>query len=129
MDESRQLLLLPDSKVGQRRIPLSDEAMRVIRSLPAGTWLIPGRKPGTCMAHPWGMWQRVLERAGLPATVRLHDIRHTVGSLAHHAGLTQKQIQELLGHRQISTTERYVHGVRDGSTSPVEVIAGLMLSR
>lgn len=129
MDESRQLLLLPDSKVGQRRIPLSDEAMRVIRSLPAGTWLIPGRKPGTCMAHPWGMWQRVLASAGLPKTIRIHDIRHTVGSLAHHAGLTQKQIQELLGHRQISTTERYVHGVRDGSTSPVEVIAGLMLSR
>ena len=49
-------------------------------------------------------------RAGLPARLRLHDLRHTAGSLGHRAGLSQRQIADMLGHKQLATTERYLHG-------------------
>lgn len=111
VDTERQLLVLPDSKVGQRKIALSGPAMDIINGIAATeTWLIPGRRHGQPMDTPYKAWARIKERAGLPAELRIHDLRHTAGSLGHMAGLSQKQIQIMLGHKQMSTTERYLHG-------------------
>lgn len=111
VDHERQLLLLPDSKVGQRKIALSGPAMDIINGIASTeTWLIPGRRHGQPMDTPYKAWKRIKERAGLPMELRIHDLRHTAGSLGHMAGLSQKQIQIMLGHKQMSTTERYLHG-------------------
>ncbi|MND16991.1 site-specific tyrosine recombinase XerC [compost metagenome] len=111
VDHERQLLLLPDSKVGQRKIALSGPAMDIISGIATSeTWLIPGRRHGQPMDTPYKAWARIKERAGLPTELRIHDLRHTAGSLGHMAGLSQKQIQIMLGHKQMSTTERYLHG-------------------
>lgn len=112
IDRERSLLLLPDSKTGQRRIPLSGAAMAIIEAMPPGDdWLIPGRVKGEKLINPYKPWAIIKRRAGLPRELRLHDLRHTAGSLGHMAGLSQKQIAEMLGHKQLSTTERYLHGV------------------
>lgn len=128
VDFNRQLLLLPDSKVGQRRIPLPDAAIEIIKTLPEGKWLIPGRLHGQPIKSPWGMWKRIAERAGVPVESRPHDLRHTVGSLGHDSGLSQKQIQQQLGHRQMSTTERYIHGVKSSQSQAANQIADLITS-
>jgi len=44
-----------------------------------------------------------LKKCGLPH-IRFHDLRHTSGSLLLNKGLSAKQIQEFLGHEQVSTT-------------------------
>lgn len=126
VDTQRQLLLLPDSKVGQRRIPLSGAAMAIIEAQPAGEWLIPGRTSGEPMRSPYGAWRTIKARAGIPASLRLHDLRHTAGSLGHMAGLSQRQIAEMLGHRQLSTTERYLHGVTGDRAAVAERMGELM---
>lgn len=128
VDFNRKLLLLPDSKVGQRRIPLPDAAIEIIKTLPDGKWLIPGRLHGQPIKSPWGMWKRIAERAGVPVESRPHDLRHTVGSLGHDSGLSQKQIQQQLGHRQMSTTERYIHGVKSSQSQAANQIADLITS-
>lgn len=110
VDVDRQLLLLPDSKTGQKRIPLPDVAMAIIAQLPAGRWLIPGHVLGQPMTSANKAWSRIKERAGLPAELRIHDLRHTAGSWGHAAGLSQKEIADQLGHTQMATTERYLHG-------------------
>ncbi len=111
IDETRRLLLLPDSKVGQRRIALSPQCMEIINTIPrADEWLIPGRVHGEPMQTPYRPWRLVKKRAGLPEKLRIHDLRHSAGSLGHMAGLSQKEIAIMLGHRQLSTTERYLHG-------------------
>lgn len=45
-----------------------------------------------------------VERAGLPAGLRLHDLRHTCVSLLIQLGAHPKAIQERLGHSSITVT-------------------------
>lgn len=125
VDHENKLLRLPDSKVGQRQIPLSDAALEIIRTIPAGTWLIPGRVHGEHMTHPWKMLDRVCQHAGVKR-VRPHDLRHTVGSLGHRAGLSQREIARLLGHRQLATTERYMHGIAGDEVRSVDIVANIV---
>ena len=52
--------------------------------------------------------RRLLRRAGLEK-VTIHQFRHTCASDLLEAGLHVAQVQEILGHRALSTTVRYLH--------------------
>ena len=52
----------------------------------------------------------LLERAGLPAATRFHDLRHTCATILLMMGQHPKYVQELLGHASISITlDTYSH--------------------
>jgi len=107
VDRSKNVLKLPDSKVGPRNIHLSEAAMDIIEQL-EGKFLVQG-STGNPTLNVYRVWGRIKVEAGLPPELRLHDLRHTAGSLAHMAGMTQAQIAELLGHNVLATTEKYIH--------------------
>jgi integrase len=110
IDWTNEALRLPDSKTGQRSVPLSPDVLDILRSLPRSSiYILPGRKGGP-MSGQRKIWRRVCAKAGIADAVRIHDIRHTVGSLAHRAGATQREVADLLGHRQLGTAARYIHG-------------------
>lgn len=70
-------------------------------------------KPGEPICGT-GLYRRFLsaaERAGLPR-LRLHDLRHTFGTQAIRA-FTIYDVQRMMGHRHITTTERYLHYAPD----------------
>lgn len=130
VDRNRRILFLPDSKVGQRRISLPQEAMGIIDGIPAGEWLIPApTDPTKPMSDPYREWNVVIARAGLPLRTRPHDLRHTFGSLGHRAGLSQRQIADMLGHRTLATTERYLHGFVEDRAHAVETVANVISTR
>lgn len=55
-------------------------------------------------------YRKVLKAAGLPATARLHDLRHSCASLLLAQGVDVKTISDTLGHSQISITlDLYSH--------------------
>ena len=55
-------------------------------------------------------FKSLLERTGLPRSVRLHDLRHTCATVLLSRGVHPKLDQELLGHKNISITlDTYSH--------------------
>ena len=52
----------------------------------------------------------VLKRAGLPQTIRFHDLRHSCATLLIAQGVHPRVVMEILRHSQISTTmNTYAH--------------------
>jgi integrase len=56
----------------------------------------------------------LLERSGLPRSMRVHDLRHTCATVLLKMGLHPKYVQELLGHATIAITlDTYSHVLPD----------------
>jgi integrase len=56
----------------------------------------------------WDEWAAILSAAGLPHT-RLHDGRHTAGTLLIGQDVHLRVVQEILGHTDIRVTQKYTH--------------------
>lgn len=52
-------------------------------------------------------YERALKRALIDETHRFHDLRHTFGTAMAAAGVPMRTLQEWMGHRHLSTTQRY----------------------
>jgi integrase len=65
---------------------------------------------GALDGHNMGQraWADATERAGLHG-VRLHDLRHSYASWLVQDGLPLQEVQRLLGHASVVTTQRYSH--------------------
>ena len=69
----------------------------------------------------------LLERAGLPRTVRLHDLRHTCATLLLGKGVHPKIVQELLGHATIAITlDTYSHVLPNMQGEAVSAMEGVL---
>jgi integrase len=113
VDLERGLLLLPDSKTGNKAIVLNALALDILANLPrVGAYVIAGQAAGTDDDKPRAdlnrPWRAIVQRAGLKG-VRIHDLRHTHASIGAGLGLGLPIIGKLLGHTQPSTTARYAH--------------------
>ncbi|WP_238392622.1 tyrosine-type recombinase/integrase [Paenibacillus antri] len=79
-------------------------------------WLFPGqdaRKPLTERAAQ-KVFEQALRKSGLKKEATIHTLRHSFATHLLEAGTDIRYIQELLGHRNLKTTERYTHvSVRD----------------
>jgi integrase len=59
------------------------------------------------------VWRPAVQAAGLQGTVRMHDLRHAHASWLLAGGADLPATMERLGHRQLSTTQQYVHTLPD----------------
>ncbi|XVQ86179.1 tyrosine-type recombinase/integrase [Microbispora siamensis] len=59
-------------------------------------------------SEDYKMWKALLRQAG-GREARLHDARHTAGTLLVEQGVHIRVVQEILGHARVTTTERYTH--------------------
>jgi integrase len=107
-DGSRRTIALPDSVVRSLR---AHRARQAQDRLAAGmSWkdqdLVftnrSGRPIEPILLHR--DYKALLKNAGLPATLRFHDLRHSAASLLLAQGVHPRAIMELLGHSSITVT-------------------------
>ena len=104
-------LHLRDSKTGPRTVWLSGPARGVLDGIGKnGRWVFPALRGDRHRSIDWldQLWFRVRAEADL-GDAHLHDLRHTVASLALRQGETVLAIGRLLGHRKPETTLKYIH--------------------
>nr|WP_295973432.1 tyrosine-type recombinase/integrase [uncultured Bacillus sp.] len=56
----------------------------------------------------------------------MHDLRHTHAVMCLEAGMTLKEIQERLGHKDIITTDIYSHVTQEMKSKSIEKFANHM---
>ena len=65
-------------------------------------------------------------RKNNPKKIRFHDLRHSCASLLYANGVALKDIQEWLGHSDISTTSNiYTHLNFDSKVASANAILGI----
>jgi integrase len=106
----------PKSRRGSRSVPMADrlagELDRLYTALgqPGDDALVfadPTSGDPLDKAADLRRYRKVLKAAGLDLTHNLHGLRHTFGTRMAAAGVPMRTLQEWMGHRDISTTERY----------------------
>ncbi len=106
----------------QRIVPLGQPAILAVREYLAGLrprllqgvpdcpWVFVSRggRPLTREAL-WVVVKKYARRAGLPPRVSPHTLRHSFATHLLERGADLRTVQELLGHSNIQTTQRYTH--------------------
>ena len=111
-DESRRLWRIPTTKSGKaRHVPLSDGMIRVLHAiprLPGCPFVVPNPKSRRPFTSIYYAWHTARTAAGIP-DVRMHDLRHSFASFLINAKRSLYEVQRILGHSQVRTTQRYAH--------------------
>lgn len=75
------------------------------------------------------VWMQAAQRrAGMTEDGRVHVLRHTFCSRLAMAGVPAKAIQELAGHVNITTTQRYMHLAPGGRDQAIQALDALQQS-
>jgi integrase len=152
IDFQAKCIHLPEAKAGARTVPLGDVALAYLKELTRISKFVcfnvrdekklVGHNGGPPLDDPAAgkgkpkpgapislksvkrFWPVLRDRAKL-TNARMHDFRHTVGTLAAATGANGFVVRDVLGHRSMSTTEGYVARVVD----PIQKTADLVASR
>ena len=72
-------------------------------------------------------FKAALVRAGLPATIRFHDLRHGHATALRRAGTDIKTVSERLGHSSIGiTADLYTHAVPQADVDAAQALQALI---
>jgi integrase len=126
----------PKTRAGRRKIVLSEEGAAALRAQRA--WqechriqsrLVFSSKTGkhAALSRLLDNWKATIRKAGLPESLRVHDLRHTCATLLLAAGVDPKTVAERLGH---SSTQRlfetYAHVLPSMRQRAAAVLGGLL---
>jgi site-specific recombinase XerD len=92
-------------------VPISEGVLQLLASVPhdpSHPWVFANPKSKIPYVSIFGSWNTARTRAGL-ADVRIHDLRHSFASFLVNAGRSLYEVQKILGHTQVKTTQRYAH--------------------
>lgn len=67
-------------------------------------------------------FKKAVARAGIKKDLHFHSLRHSYASNMLRGGANLKQVQQLLGHSNISTTSVYLHTTKEELKEKVEEI-------
>lgn len=128
-DIARKQWRIPFTKTGRpRHVPLSDGAISLLNAIPKKpgvAWVFANPKTGLPFRNIFNSWDTARKVAGLE-DVRLHDLRHSFASFLVNAGRSLYEVQKILGHTQIKTTQRYAHLAQDTLLDATNAVSGIL---
>lgn len=139
VDLNRRFVLIPMSKHGEpRRVPLNDAAMAAFETLRRRrndsnhvfTSEREKENPALRGARHWfndavteaGL-REVPDKKGVPRRFRFYDLRHTFGTRLIEAGVPINMVADLMGHKNIQTTKRYLHTMNADALHAVQKLS------
>ena len=129
LDFNQMQWRVPVTKAGRpRHIPLSGGVINLLKSVPQdpnNPWLFPNPKTGKPFVNIFNSWDTARKDAKLE-DVRLHDLRHSFASFLVNAGRSLYQVQKILGHTQVKTTQRYAHLAQETLLDATNAVAGVL---
>ena len=116
---TERLLIVWGKGAKERRVPLGDASVTAIRAwLAVRSEVIPAAAGPIAFANERGKQltprdvRRSLDRRSASPT-HPHALRHTFATHLLDAGADLRSVQELLGHSDVATTQRYTHVSRE----------------
>lgn len=133
-DDTR--LEIPMTKSGKPHTAyLSEEAQQVVneaRKYARNGFLFPAIRGDGYMSKPTKLFKRVLarmeEEGTLTAPFVIHDLRRSMASHLLRATSDIRLVQQILGHADVRTTERYAYHATDTLKNASQLAANAMLS-
>ena len=111
-DPARRVWRIPITKSGKaRRVPLSDGALTLLATMPRKSdcpWAFANPATDKPYVSFFCAWNTARKKVGLQ-DVCVHSLRHSHASFLINAGRTLYEVQNILGHTQVKTTQRYAH--------------------
>ena len=129
-DIERRIWRIPTSKSGKLRyVPLSNAVIEILRNLPrfeGCPYVLPNPQTHKPFNTIYISWNTARNRAGMP-DLRMHDLRHSFASFLINSGISLYEVQNILGHSQISTTQRYAHLSQDRLVAAANAAANAVI--
>ena len=119
-DFNNNIWVIPKTKSGKiRRVPISDAVKKLLLlnvssyqknhlGEDKSPYVFVNVKTGKPYVNCDKTWKKIRKKADLK-NFRLHDLRHSFASILANEGVSIYEIQHLLGHASITTTNRYAH--------------------
>jgi len=135
IDNQRMVIRVEGGKGAKDRyVMLSPKLLELLRGYWKAThpkgWLFPGEQPGAPISRFAVEYacREARTRAGIEREVTPHSLRHAFAVHLLEAGTDLRTIQLLLGHRNLSTTARYLRIATSkvcATTSPLDALRGM----
>ena len=116
VDSKRMQIRVTAGKGAKDRYTLlSETALQVLREYfrvyKPKDWLFPGKNPSNHLSERTAqeIFEHAKRKAGITKRATFHTLRHSFATHILEDGVDTRYIQELLGHGDIRTTERYTH--------------------
>ena len=117
-------VVLPDTKTGRRVAPLAAAVLALLDRLPRvhnSPWVFPSTAPAAHVTYRAArlVFARAVKGAGLE-DVRVHDLRRSLATRLAGAGVNAFLLRDVLGHKTLAMSNRYVRAASDALTAAVE---------